>query len=100
MTDHGRVNLRAGMPRGMFATEEASARYLRDCERQRDDMRSRGVRFACGPAPMTFVSPSGRVFTSGETITAADLHGGDKPAWCLLEQALLSSRIIEAEGSK
>lgn len=96
MSDHGRTTLRAGLPRGMFGTDAECTRYLTACESQRDEMRTRGIRFAVGPAPMTFVSPSGRLFTGAETITAADLHGGDRPAWVLMERALLASRIIEA----
>ena len=87
--------LRSGTP-AIFGDVESMHRWAEAAEAQRADMRARGVRFAVAPAPVTVVTPAGRVLESGTTTTVADWHHGARPAWALLADYVRSGHIVEA----
>ena len=92
-----RANLRARVPR-MFGSQQDADRYAEASEAQRIEQGKRGIRFAVGPAPVTVMAPSGRVFLSAQPISAADLHGDKTSAWSLLSNLIRDGLVIEADS--
>ncbi|MEO8920415.1 MAG: hypothetical protein ABI488_23570 [Polyangiaceae bacterium] len=75
------------------ATEAPAA--SNEAEAQRAAMRRRGIRFAVAPAA-SITTPSGVVLASGTATSVADWHGGARPAWALLADAVRDGRVLEA----
>lgn len=87
----GAVSLRDPASPVLFVDTKQQAAYERECDAARA---SQPTRFAVAPRCQVS-TPDGRMFTAGQAITAADLHGASTPAWRLLEQHVRAGRVLE-----
>jgi len=78
----------------IFGDDETCAKWEAECEAQ---LAVQSSRFAVAPR-CRVVTPVGRVFEAGASLTQADLHGGKDAAWRILERHLNVGLILEKDG--
>lgn len=93
---HQSANLRGVWLPIQFGDEATREVYQREVEAARAEHAAHRVRFAVAPR-ISIVAPSGQRLEAGAEVTVALLHGGQRPAWGLIQDWVRTGHIIEAD---